>query len=57
MGKKDDPKDRKFELVAQSPGEVKIAGAPRKRQARPRHSNVEQRTLPGLPTRGNESKA
>ena len=50
MGKKDNPKDGKIELVDQSPGEVKIAGTPRKRKPRPRRSNVEQRTLPGLPT-------
>ena len=57
MGKKDNHEDGKFELVAQSPGEVKIAGAPRKRQPRPRRSNVEQRTLPGLPTGGEDSEA
>ena len=52
-----DPKDEIFELVAQVPGQVKKASKPRKRQARPRRSNKEQRALPDLPTSVGESKA
>ena len=51
------PKDEIFELVAQVPGQVKKASKPRKRQARPRRTNTEQRALPDLPTSGGESKA
>ena len=57
MAQQDTPKDGKFELVAQDPGQVKISGPPRKRQPRLRRSNVEQRTLPGLPTGGEDSEA
>ena len=53
----DYPKGGKFELVAQVPGQVKTAVTPRKRKARPRRSNTEQRTLPDLPGSGGESKA
>ncbi len=57
MAQQDTPKDGKFELAAQVPGQVKISDPPRKRQPRPRRSNVEQRTLPGLPTGGEDSEA
>ena len=57
MAQKDNPEHGTFELVTQVPGQVKISGPPRKRRAtRPRRSNVEQRTLPGLPTRGEDSE-
>ena len=44
----DHPSDQKFELVGQYPGQVKFSGPPRRRSVRPRRSNVEQGTLPGL---------
>ena len=52
----ENPKDERFELVSQYPGQVKISGPPRKRTVRPRRSNVEQRTLPGF-SAGDHSKA
>ena len=42
------PSDQKFELVGQYPGQVKFSRPPRRRSVRPRSSNVEQGTLPGL---------
>ena len=53
----DNPKDTVFELVAQVPGQVKIASKPRKNKATQSRSNTEQRTLPELPASGEESKA
>ena len=44
----DDPSHQKFELVGQHPGQVKFSAPPRRRSVRPRRSNVEQWTLPGL---------
>ena len=58
MAQKDNPEHGTFKLVAQVPGQVKISGPPRKRRApRPRHNNVEQRRLPGVPASDDESKA
>ena len=51
------PKDKIFELVAQVPGQVKIASKPRKNKATQSRSNTEQRTLPELQASGGESKA
>ncbi len=51
-----DPSHQKFELVGQYPGQVKFIGPPRRRSVRPRRSNVEQGTLPGLPTSGEENQ-
>ena len=52
-----DPKDKIFKLVAQVPGEVKIASKPRKNKATQSRSNTEQRALPELQASGGESKA
>ncbi len=58
MAQQDTPKDGKFELVAQVPGQVKTSGPPRKRRApRPRPGKVEQGRLPGVPASDDESKA
>ena len=48
---------QKFELVAQFPGQVKFSGPPRRRSVRPRRSNVEQRTLPGLQANNDPDEA
>ncbi len=53
----DNLNDQRFELVAQLPGQVKFPGKPRKRQPRPRRSEVEQRRLPGVPVSDDETKA
>ena len=53
----DNLNDQRFELVAQSPGQVKFPSKPRKRQPRPRRGKVEQLTLPGLPTSNTDRKA
>ena len=55
--KADNPNDQKFELVTQYPGQVKFSGPPRRRSARPRRSDVEQLTLPGLQTSNDQEKA
>ena len=52
----DHPSDQKFELVGQYPGQVKFSGPPRRRSVRPRRSNVEQRTLPGLQTNNDQDE-
>ena len=57
MAQQDTPKDGKFELVAQVPGQVKTSGPPRKRKARPRRGKVEQGRLPGVPSNDDQSKA
>ena len=53
----DNTEGRKFELVAQVPGQVKISGPPRKRNPRRHRSNVEQLRLPGVPPSDELSKA
>ena len=53
----DNPKDQRFELVAQYPGQVKFSSPPRRRSVRPRRSDVEQLTLPGLQTNNDQEKA
>ena len=50
------PIPQKFELVVQYPGQVKFSGPPRRRSVRPRRSNVEQRTLPGLQTSNDQGE-
>ena len=52
----ENPKEERFQLVAQYPGQVKFSGPPRKRTVRPRRSNVEQQTLPGF-SAGDDSRA
>ena len=52
----DNPKDQKFELVSQYPGQIKFTGPQRRRKFRPRRSNVEQLSLPGLIPNGDESQ-
>ena len=52
----DNRNDQRFELVAQSPDQIKFPNKPRKPKPRPRRSKAEQRVLPGVPASDNESK-
>ena len=53
----DNRNDQKFELVGQYPGQVKFSSPPRRRSIRPRPSNAEQQTLPGLLTGNRQAGA
>ena len=53
----DNRNEQRFELVAQSPDQVKFPNKPRKRKPRPCRGKAEQRRLPGVPANDNESKA
>ena len=53
----EDRNDQRFELVAQSPDQVKFPSKTRKRKPRPGRNKVEQRRLLGVPTSDDQTKA